>query len=459
MASMPSPPVVLLSLLALAGSGCVGHRGHRLPGAEVATSIEELAHAGKARLAEVEAHGVERHDEFALAFVEVDDQGELWDPRQADAAVALVEGAKADGALVVVFVHGWKHDARVCDENVACFREILRSLENQERLLADANLVRPRQIVGVYVGWRGLSVSAPLVKETTFWSRKATAGRVGSGDLLSLFTRLEIARDALRQAGAARSRLVLIGHSFGGAVVFNALRGVFEERLTRADALDQPRVRGFGDLVLLVNPAFEAQLYASLHQLGQQTGPYADHQTPVLVTVSSESDAATRVAFPLGRYLPTLFDRTHADQKKALRTTLGNYEAFRTHHLTSLPATTADQGIATLDDLDVTSEGKAGCRCSYIETVEHPKAGATTQALAAANSPPRTYDGIYGQTQLQRTTQNGDPLNPLLVIAAGADVVTEHNGIYNQNFVNFLRELLLAMERRARPSEPSEAPR
>jgi hypothetical protein len=67
---------------------------------------------------------------------------------------------------------------------LVCFRRLLGGFAEQEGSAG-------RPVYGVYVGWRGLSVRAPVVKELTFWSRKETAHRVGSGDVVEFLATLE----------------------------------------------------------------------------------------------------------------------------------------------------------------------------------------------------------------------------------------------------------------------------
>lgn len=53
--------------------------------------------------------------EYALRFIEVDDEGWFWDPRQATDAVELIEQRlRHRDTLVITFVHGWHHCAQCC---------------------------------------------------------------------------------------------------------------------------------------------------------------------------------------------------------------------------------------------------------------------------------------------------------------------------------------------------------
>ena len=74
----------------------------------------------------------------------------------------------------VVFVHGWKNDCAACNGNLACFRETLALLSAAEHDLTPAN-ERPRDIVGVYVSWRGRSMKIDYANASTKLSIKASS--------------------------------------------------------------------------------------------------------------------------------------------------------------------------------------------------------------------------------------------------------------------------------------------
>jgi len=60
---------------------------------------------------------LEEHTDYSLAFIEFDDQGELWSPSQLDSALAHLERLNAGpGVALVVYVHGWNNDASTRDE-------------------------------------------------------------------------------------------------------------------------------------------------------------------------------------------------------------------------------------------------------------------------------------------------------------------------------------------------------
>jgi pimeloyl-ACP methyl ester carboxylesterase len=274
---------------------------------------------------------IERVGDATLAFVEIDDQGEYFDQRQAIDAFRLIREAPSQPSLgvdVFVFVHGWQHNANPNDAHVQQFRTFL------ERTAA--RLPR-RRTVGVYVSWPGETLRWPL-SGLTFWSRKAAAHRVASGVIQEFFATLQqVKQDAQRHAETNPDvevpKVYVIGHSFGGLIAFQAnsrslaLRYGNDVLVNRRGAMAE----GLGDLVVLINPAIEAIRFSSLRALAEEF-PGASFKLPVLATVSSESDTATRFLFPSGVLAGTLItNQVRSGQWLNVLTTVGNSRSLRTH--------------------------------------------------------------------------------------------------------------------------------
>ena len=124
---------------------------------------------------------IESTSDYTLGFVEFDDQGWLWDVRQRDVVEQMVRqqagidgaaDAKPQSVMLVAFVHGWKDNASYDGDGVVACRDILSQLSQAERAQREHP---PRKVVGVYVGWRGLSETWEPFKEFSFWQRKDSA--------------------------------------------------------------------------------------------------------------------------------------------------------------------------------------------------------------------------------------------------------------------------------------------
>src|SRR6185295_16585081 len=121
------------------------------------------------------------------------------------------------GVAIIVFAHGWRHGCGVCDSNVTCFRTFLKQVNSDATVAAGLTrgLVRRKRVVGIYVGWRGLSEKLPPFEDLSFWARKRVAQRIGEQDLVELLTRVELFARRANAGDPNRARLVLIGHSLG----------------------------------------------------------------------------------------------------------------------------------------------------------------------------------------------------------------------------------------------------
>lgn len=437
-------------------AACVAHAPWRLStsagdAAPIVTSVERLAEV-RTR-AEVAAHSVEVHPDFTLAVVEFDDQGRLWSREQVERLDGTLasEGRRTDstGVVIVFFAHGWLHDARVCDPFVACFRAFLAEIAAETAAaarVAGAGFKPPR-VVGVYAGWRGRSVKEPLA-QLTFWSRKHAAERIGGGELVEVLTHLDqfVRRE---NAGGRFAALNVIGHSFGGTMVYTALANILKARLVEAVdrrgrvPADRNVVEGFGNLVVLVNPAFEASLYAPLQDLVEELGPSSRHQSPVLVVVSSETDGPNRLWFRLGRGINALFQRTGPRSARALLTTaVGDYEPFSTHRLEAVNASRASQRART-----------SACSCQLpVPGLSQDEAGKLAAFLTARRGGELTEGTGASQACAAGLTLGSarlvcrpgvDPSRPIWHVHAADEVVQGHSGFFTRPFLDFLRYMMI----------------
>lgn len=240
----------------------------------------------------------EGKSKYYLAFIEVDEFGEMFNRNQMNHALGLIDYAKrhsetkfrkADGtivpthnAIVVTFIHGWKNNASDSSGNVWGFRDALNELAGSvekkfEDRQKDGNTLEgeePEPVVGIYIGWRGAVTNLGVVKEFTFFDRRNAAARIPGADLTEMLT--EIAhwtkecisgagqnecpnRVAKPEAGVVSSEnnanangnspvpestpdpgtgslSVIVGHSFGGLVLERTLTQAVTTELLREEA-------------------------------------------------------------------------------------------------------------------------------------------------------------------------------------------------------------------------------
>ena len=202
-------------------------------------------------------------------------------------------------------------------------------------------------MIGVYVGWRGLSVDFGPFTNATYWERKAVAEQVAKGGVTELLLRLE--REVIDDDRPNRNLYLVTGHSFGGAVVLSALNEIFLERVAAATAQkpgdDCVKTRPFGHGVVLLNPAIEANEAFQLKELVAETC-FVPTQARLLHVISSDADLATNKAFGLGQLvgvnltwqqarLMRQFDgrKVQFEESDLDMTTVGNFIPFQTGQL------------------------------------------------------------------------------------------------------------------------------
>src|SRR5829696_673567 len=78
-------------------------------------------------------YSMEEHKDYLLSVVEFDDQGWFRDREQQERLFTrLEEITSSQDAIIVTFVHGWKHSADFCDSNMCCFRDMLKQVSALE---------------------------------------------------------------------------------------------------------------------------------------------------------------------------------------------------------------------------------------------------------------------------------------------------------------------------------------
>lgn len=375
----------------------------------------------------------EIHQGWRLDVIQSDDYGSLWDP---DHARELLNDIKAESqtanTVVVVFIHGWRHNADQDDCNLRDFNATLSELHDRfatQIKTAEDNI----RIHGVYVGWRGKSAPTPL-DLLTIWSRKPAAERIGEGDVSEFLARLQkIYEERKHEPTGPFMGLVLTGHSLGAQLLFKAVAPTLEHSLiqdteafagtgvkAQKQAGLQKRklnpVANVGDLVLLLNPALEAYQFQRFHRLYRQRD-YDSGQDPVLFVVSSENDWPNKYVFPISRFLMLPFRAPLRDSTQAalFERSLGNYEEHLTHTLTLNSGGVAPNlckgNPACLADEDLSGEVCNG------------------QALL---SPRSKNDRIL--------------FSPVVVARVSSEIVNGHNGIFGPVFKSFIGDYVAEIE-------------
>ena len=411
--------------------------------------------------ASIEANGVEGKPGigYLLGVVEFDDQGLVLDRRQMEALFDRIAAeSQAQDLCMVVFVHGWKHNAAPDDSDVVSFRKLLAGLA-----VAEEGRRPHRKVFGIYAGWRGQVVDgSDLAADLTFWDRKAAAGRVSQGSIRELLARARAVRDHLDHTSWSgvkvpmnapvppgtdwrSTRLLIIGHSFGGLIVFDALAQALTDRASQsleagrlgaADESDKA-IASYGDLVVIVNPAVEATSYEPLNQLmkGRDASTLARNQNPVFIQVTSSADQATGTAFPLGRSLNVMTESfVDRSERQEASTAIGHWAPFWTHELTRAPdAPDPAAYLATVQNTPSAVLSGSECEQRAAFEARWRRDGYLQPGWS------RRYSA--GALLRQRTDSGFNPNVPFWMVRADASVIADHGDIQEPVFVDFIRQL------------------
>jgi hypothetical protein len=288
------------------------------------------------------------HQSFDVAAIEFGDGGALVDRTQLSNAAACIEQArKADdnGVLVVLFIHGWHHNARWDvdqyatdwdadvgdDQHFRQFRRILMGLAVRESERYLENNTRGRRVIGVYLGWNGDPTSwigawlsrTDHLTHLSFYNRYREAEAVGGGRDLREVIRTIVEATKKPITGKPESPLVLSGHSMGALVLEGALLALLHDQdpalsieLDPHDPATNSRSglevtlegkrMAFPDLLLALNSAADSRILGEILEevkrrkltksLAVEGFRYAP---PLLVSVTSSADRDTGFYWPL----------------------------------------------------------------------------------------------------------------------------------------------------------------
>lgn len=361
---------------------------------------------------------LEQHPDYDLAFVEFTERGNVFSRERMNQVLDHVgERARYDpeqpdrGVLTVVFVHGWKHNASAEDENVASFRRLLPKI---------ARMTPARRVIGVYVGWRGLSVDwGDVLTNISYWERKAAAEQAAKGGVTELLLRLE--REVIDEDDPGppnRNLYFVTGHSFGGAVVLAALSEVLLERVVSGiPTEDGDRcvvTRPFGHGVVLLNPAIEANEILQLKELVAETC-FGPRQIRLMHVISSDADVATNQFFRIG-------------QKLGVNPTWKQTELYREFDGKRL--------LLQETELDTTSVGNfKPFQTGQLDRSESDLSGWSYRSCVAER-----FDCLEENDRKQHIPVEHN--EPLAFIQTDVNFIADHNDVFNDNVAAYLAAIM-----------------
>ena len=437
---------------------------------------------------------IEKHRNYDLLTVEFDDEGWLagtdhgasTDETQLSKLMGYLERMSDKEKMplsVIVYTHGWHHSASPYDGNVVAFRTLLEDAARLETSLClkkregdrssardfctDAekdveSWKRKRRVVGIYIGWRGDSILGPL-EDASIWDRKLAAEKVALGSIQELYSRLHdfyirhgchSEYSDLSCADVADVRMLTVGHSFGGLITFRALAprmmaSIAETYRSKDSASKAPLhyAYSFGDLTVLINPAFEATRFEPLARAASNrryvNGEEADSdrtaQLPILVVAQSKGDWATGTSFPIFRFFTTLFESPKGAEREVNLRTVGWSKRYVNHELVDDPQGDVCGQPRAKTDL----EGKLTAEARLLDALR-------ANRYRAFDGDIRFCGDMLLKKAVRKAEEGGIVQNafmPVWVLRADTTIIKDHNDFLNPRLQDFVRQIYYAILR------------
>jgi hypothetical protein len=212
-------------------------------------------------------------------------------------------------------------------------------------------------------------------------------------------------------------------------------------------AASEPRtiIRPFGDLIILINPAFEEARYEPIRAAMLERA-FQPWQRPAMVIVTAENDWATKIIFPLGRWTNSIFEKTRsARQKQSITHTPGHLAALITHVLSATETGKARRGQQAHHQVFSEEQGLLGAEglrqhCESQVSAEEAEFQSFNRQWRPHGHLAEGWWRVYsGGAELRHVS--GSPDNPYWNISATPDVIDGHDAIFKFVFLDFLRQL------------------
>ncbi len=414
-----------------------------------------------------------KHRIYSLAFVEFKNNGDPWDKRQLEEALHSIDEADRRSnhhALVIAFLHGWKNNARTSNANVLDFRRQLnriaaRACQGEETHCG---------VAGIYLAWSGDIVARDwnTLRTLSYFNRRDTAANVAAapiGDAL-----FAIMKQVKSGPGRSTNHSVVIGHSFGGLILENAITKQMQElgdelheelgKQNTSEAFRLKALDNFADLVVLINQAAPATNAVTLlshyrQDLGKvnllrppaKSGCAANDRSqeckeltrPLILSISSESDLATRAVLPVAETIAPPANRPKSlpagtqlpaglDPKKVFTTAAAFTPQLQSHELIS-----CDHG----DCAPCLKKDKYYIPVSITLPAYAP--GSTTN-----KDTPLKYCLVRTR---DRSAWNR---TPYWIFTIPTEIVPDHGTIFTDRFIDFLSAFLPPIEK-FNPTQPA----
>jgi hypothetical protein len=384
---------------------------------------------------------IERHkkENYDLAFVEFSERGNVFSRERLKEVINYIkkeEMKNKSGIMLIVYTHGWRHNAsNIKSGNVEKFRKLLKIISKNELL--------GKKVIGLYIGWRGLSLDFDPFNTLTYWDRKNTARQVGTGGVSELLLKLN--KITSENDNDNKNIFVISGHSFGAAVILSAMKDILISRVINTDNVASKycmvkknfkqycskgcyKTKPFGDGIILINPAVEANELLQLKEIVTEERCYSQNQVKLLHILSSNSDISTNYFFKIGQYLGVSLNNSEKILKRKIF--IGDTSNKRYIELNER-------------DLDIIAVGNyspfiTGRSRSEKEQKENRCKEVYTEKYDQCHGNGRCVDDKYKKENFPVS-----PYEPISIVSTDAPFINSHTDVFNENIVAYMSSAVL----------------
>lgn len=393
--------------------------------------------------------------EFDFAVIEFDDQGMLHSPARypskspngVDVILNQVRELSSPEQklplFLLTYIHGWNHNASYDTSSESEDRDIT---EFKKLLASAAEKYRDQyRVMGVYIAWDG-RIAKGALNFLTFYDRKKAAQEIGYVGITSALSEIEA---IVKNSENQKNKMISIGHSFGGAALFSATQSILAERYAGSrQGTSNGYVQGFGDLVILLNPAFESIRYTGLFETAQDgCRPYLENQPPRLVILSSEADDDVRHKFTWARSLSNWMQSHNNKRPLLMCGPDGPYDIEYNQYLGDIYGVGHDRPVVT--HLLDTPEGMNN---TYSVAMQDELFKPFYDIRFSDEKTLRSFSGNYGLNSFSGEEINSKsilvwkgttmPHNPFMNIFTTRAIIKNHNDIWNNRVVAFFKAMI-----------------
>lgn len=423
--------------------------------------------------------------------------------------------------MIFNYIHGWNHNSLEEDDNwhlpnlpkdvapgddksyahdLRKFGWAIHNFYASQRNISEARAKQSspefqsknRDIIGIYIAWRGKVFPLPI-NLISFYDRKAVSEEVGRNDLQRFLLQLEILAKPNKIDNSQNAILVSIGHSFGGSVLYNSVSSILLSRFyqsidDRKAALSNGThqsipLRGYGDLVVIINSAIEATRFIPLREAVwrerlKDPDLFSDNPRPLFVSLGGSGDLANRIAFKFGRSIHSTFTENYRtstlidgngqastgpefeeNEWNLDTTSIGNYSPFYTHwliktHEYANSHNSRNDELKNSSDSNMLNLSPDACNFDSNKTLSLTNQGdnpdlntplkISTHFISRYDKKTGYKDWPKGEpTQTTHANSTTWKNNPYWFVRASTDVISAHTAIWNREVGCFILEVLL----------------